>query len=54
MKLMFLKSLSEANVGKCWWSNDEIKISILTKENKLNKKYTWYKGRKYGNKNRIS
>jgi len=42
------ESLSLANSGKCWYSNDKLKIS---KQSKTDLGTDWYKGRKYGNKN---
>jgi hypothetical protein len=42
------KSLSIANVGKSWYSNDTIEMS---KQSKTHPGNGWYKGRKYGNKN---
>ena len=42
------KSLSQANIGNKWYSNDVLKIS---KQSKTDPGDGWYKGRKYGNKN---
>lgn len=42
------KSLSNANIGKVWYSNDMLKIS---KQSKTHLGDGWYKGRKYGIKN---
>lgn len=42
------KSLSDANIGKMWYSND---ILRTVKQSKTHPGDGWYKGRKYGNKN---
>ncbi len=42
------KSLSDANNGKMWYSND---ILRTVKQSKTHPGDGWYKGRKYGNKN---
>lgn len=41
-------NLAKANMGKNWYSNDELKIS---KQTKIHPGNGWKKGRKYGNKN---
>lgn len=41
-------SISTANIGKSWYSND---ISKTSKQSKTHPGNGWYKGRKYGNKN---
>ena len=41
-------SLSSANIGNKWYSNDELK---LAKQSKTHPENGWYRGRKYGTQN---
>lgn len=43
------ESLSKANVGNSWYSNDKLKLS---KQSKTDLGDGWYEGRIYGNKNK--